>query len=174
MLGFKHREVKRLPVFGPPGFLDACGITLRWRLADGVFEPHELRDGFRAKVNAAEIEAMRVNHGDVETYGLRIVERGETFAYSADSGPSDALERLARNADLFLCEATSMDEPSPSHLTPAEAGRIAAGAGVRRVVLTHLDPDDDPERANELASTEFGGDLLVARDGLAVEIGTLS
>jgi ribonuclease BN (tRNA processing enzyme) len=173
-LGFVHPEVKRLPVFGPPGFVDACGITLRWRLADDVFEPRELHDGFGAEVAGAELEAVRVEHGDLETYGLRVSEGGLTVAYSADSGLCGALERLARDADLFICEATSMEEPSPNHLNPAQAGRIASEAGARRLVLTHLDPDHDPEHAVELARATFDGEVTAARDGLVVEVGTLS
>ena len=173
-LGFKHPEVKRLPVFGPPGFVDACGITLRWRLEDGVFEPRELRDGFRARVNAAEIEAIRVEHGDLETYGLRIVDNGLTLAYSSDSSPCDALVRLARGADLFLCESTRAAGPPSAHTTPVQAGEIASRAGSRRLLLTHLDPEEDPLRAGELARTTFDGEVLVAGDGLVVEIDTLS
>jgi ribonuclease BN (tRNA processing enzyme) len=161
-------------VFGPPGFVDACGITLRWRLEDGVFEPRELHDGYRAEVAGAVLEAYSVEHGDLETYGLRIVADGRTFAYSSDSGPCEALERLARDADLFLCEATTMAEPSTAHLTPADAGRVAKSARVGRLVLTHLDPDSDPGQVAALARATFDGDLLVARDGLVVEVGTLS
>lgn len=173
-LGFKHPEVKRLPVFGPPGFVDACGITLRWRLEDDVFVPHELRDGVRAGVAGAAIEAVQVEHGDLETYGVRIAESGLTLAYSSDSSPCDALVRLARGADLFVCEATRMAGPPTAHSTPAQAGEIASEAGARRLVLTHLDPEDDPERARELAQTTFDGEVSVARDGLVVEVGTLS
>jgi ribonuclease BN (tRNA processing enzyme) len=173
-IGFMHPEVKRLPVFGPPGFVDACGITLRWRLEDDVFEPRELHDGLRAQVAGAAVEASRVEHGDLETYGLRIADNGLTFAYSADSAPCPALAQLARNADLFLCEATRAAGPMTAHSTPEEAGQLASEAGARRLVLTHLDPEEDPEQARELARTTFDGEVLVAREGLVVEIGTLS
>jgi ribonuclease BN (tRNA processing enzyme) len=173
-LGFKHPEVKRLPVFGPPGFVDACGVTLRWRLEDGVFEPRELHDGFRVEIGAAEIEAIRVEHGDLDTYGLRIVDNGLTLAYSSDSSPCDALVRLARDADLFLCEATRAAGPPSAHATPVQAGEIASEAGARRLLLTHLDPEEDPVQSGELARTTFDGEVLVARDGLVVEIDTLS
>jgi ribonuclease BN (tRNA processing enzyme) len=173
-LGFKHPEVKRLPVLGPPGYVDACGITLRWRLEDEVFEPRELHDGFHARVAGASIDASRVEHGDLETYGLRIADDGVTFAYSADSAPCRALVQLARDADLFLCEATRAAGPMTAHSTPEEAGRLATEAGVRRLVLTHLDPEEDPERTRELAEATFDGEVLVARDGLVVEVGTLS
>jgi ribonuclease BN (tRNA processing enzyme) len=159
-------------VFGPPGFVDACGITLRWRLeADRPsFEPHELRDGFHTEVSGADVTALRVQHGDLETYGLRISADRLAFAYSADATRSDALVRLARDADLFLCEAGTLDESSTMHLNPAQAGAVAAEAGARCLVLTHLSPGDDERRFEELARTTFGGRLVIARDGLSVEL----
>ena len=60
------------------------------------------------------------------------------------------------------------------HLIATQAARIAAAAGARRLVLTHLNPDDDPDRAEALARTAFDGEVTVARDGLVVEIDTLS
>src|ERR671925_626790 len=41
-----------------------------------------------------------------EKFGLRVSDNHSTLAYSGDSAPSPKLAELARNADLFLCEAT--------------------------------------------------------------------
>ena len=46
-----------------------------------------------------------MNH-PVETFGFRVAARGRALAYSADTGPTDALVGLARGADLLLCEAS--------------------------------------------------------------------
>ena len=75
----------------------------------------------------------RVNH-PVETYGVRIEHGGRVLAYSADTAPCDALNRLAQNADLFLCEASYLDgedNPPDLHLTGRDAGEAAARAGRR-------------------------------------------
>jgi ribonuclease BN (tRNA processing enzyme) len=171
-LGFMHADAEPLPVFGPPGFVDACGVTLRWRLEGDqpAFEPRELHDGLRADVAGAEITPLRVEHGDLETYGLRIVAEGLTFAYSADARACDALVTLARNADLFLCEAGTMDESSTMHLNPAQAAGYAAAAGARGLALTHLPPGEDERRVEELARTAFDGRLWIARDGLSIDV----
>ena len=63
------------------------------------------------------------------------------MAYSGDSGPSDELAELARDADLFLCEATLL-EPHPEggtrgHLSAEEAKDAYEASGAKRLLLTH-------------------------------------
>ena len=171
-LSFLYTEVEPLPVFGPSGFVEACGVTLRWNLAEErpVFEPRVLHEGLHERVAGADVEAIRVEHGDMETYGLRVTAEGKTFAYSADSRPCEALLRLARDADLFLCEAGTMEESSPMHTNPEQASALAVEAGARRLALTHLRPGDEPERAEELARSTFDGELCVARVGLEIDV----
>jgi ribonuclease BN (tRNA processing enzyme) len=164
-----------IPLFGPPG-LEAF---LRSALPDGVptalataFELHELHDGDRFGVGALELEAVATDHG-LPTFGLRASGDGGTVAYSADSGPSDALGRLARDADLFLCEATWARRPAgipPIHLTPTEAGRLAAGARAKRLLLTHLRPDTDPGRTLAEARDAYGGWAALAVEGAVHEL----
>ena len=47
-----------------------------------------------------------MNH-PVETFGFRVEHAGWSVVYSADTGESDALVRLAEGADVLLCEASS-------------------------------------------------------------------
>ena len=69
-----------------------------------------------------------------------VVQRQDR-GFSGDSGPSDELAELARDADLFLCEATLL-EPNPEgrargHLAAGEAKEAFEAAGARRLLLTH-------------------------------------
>ena len=81
-----------------------------------------------------------VLHYDLKAYGFRVSCNGKTMAYSGDSGPSDELAELARDADLFLCEATLL-EPNPEggtrgHLAADEAKAAFDAAGAKRLLLT--------------------------------------
>jgi ribonuclease BN (tRNA processing enzyme) len=160
-----------LPIYGPTGWAVAVGASVQWRLdeREPVFEPRELSDGMVAELGEARVEAVAVEHG-IETYALRISIAGATLAYSADSTLCPALLRVAREADLLLCEAGTMADSSPLHLNPRQAGELAAAAGARRLVLTHLRPSAAPEQAIQLARTTFSGPVDVATEGAEFEI----
>ena len=54
------------------------------------------------------------------------LEGGRSLCYSGDSGEVPALERAARDADLFLCECAFPDaEAVEHHLTPSSAAGVA-------------------------------------------------
>lgn len=113
------------------------------------------------------ITTLRMNH-PVETYGFRVEHGGRVVAYSADTGPSEALVDLARRADLLLCEASFLegpDLPGNLHLTGRQAGEHAERAGVRHLVLTHLVPWNDKERSFAEASDAFTGPISLAFPG---------
>jgi ribonuclease BN (tRNA processing enzyme) len=66
---------------------------------------------------------------------------GTVVGYSGDSGPSASLADLAREADLFVCEATLL-APNPEggkrgHLSAKEANEAFEASGAKRLLLTH-------------------------------------
>jgi ribonuclease BN (tRNA processing enzyme) len=111
-----------------------------------------------------------MNH-PVETFGFRVEYDGWRLAYSADTGESDALVRLAADADLLLCEASFLDgqDTRPGlHLTARQAAAHAARAGVAKLVLTHLVPWNDRGRTLAEAAAEYRGPLSLAVSGLVI------
>jgi ribonuclease BN (tRNA processing enzyme) len=91
---------------------------------------------------------------------------GGSVAYSGDSGEVPALSEIARGVDLFVCECSFPEERAiPQHLSPESAGRVAARAGCRRLVLTHFYPSLAPEDARAGAGRHFSGPIELARDG---------
>lgn len=106
----------------------------------------------------------------VPTVGYRIEADGLTIAYTGDTAWTDQLVELARDADVFVCEATwcGRDEGNPPnmHLTGYEAGRAATLAGVKKLVLTHIPPYSDGEEALRAARTTFDGEIELAYLGM--------
>jgi ribonuclease BN (tRNA processing enzyme) len=108
---------------------------------DRVFtvREYEPEQGFTA--GGIDVIPLRLPHYTLETYGFRLSANGTTIAYSGDSGPSERLSELARDTDLFICEATldrGEDDGQPrGHLSVDEALAAATEAGTRRVLLTH-------------------------------------
>ena len=84
------------------------------------------------------------------------------------------LRSVAHGTDLLLVEAT-LPRPERTgergHMTPREAGEHAREAGARRVVLTHISDELDPDWAQTEGSEAFGGPVEVAREGATYEVG---
>jgi ribonuclease BN (tRNA processing enzyme) len=167
------RPKPRPMLYLPPGGatqLDALARILEQNSpADfwtGVLDVAEFVPGEPLTVGELRFEFMPMRHY-VPAWGIRVAGDGWTVAYSADTGTCDALVELARQADLFLCEATLPGREDPSewgHLTPAEAGTVARQAGVRRLVLTHLWQESDREAMRRQAEAAFGGPVDLARE----------
>src|SRR5262249_59795313 len=88
-------------------------------------------------------------HGSMPNVAVRIEIAGRpAVVYSSDTEPCDAVTRLTRGAHTLIHEATFSArrlERFGVHSTAAEAGGVAAQAGVARLILTPIDPA--PHRA---------------------------
>ena len=163
-----------IPVYGPPGTAERIAglagedpASIRAR-----FEVREL-DPQTRQIGPFRVTTAHMNH-PVETFGFRVEHAGWTVAYSADTGPAQALVRLAAGADLLLCEASFQDHddnPPDLHLTARQAGEYATRAGVGQLVLTHLVPWYDRERSLAQAAEAFCGPLSAATSGLVLRPG---
>jgi ribonuclease BN (tRNA processing enzyme) len=148
--GAKFGPAAELPapeLWLPPGgrrLLSELGGRLgQPEMFEQAFDVREYEDGTPFAAAGIDVVAVRVLHYQLEAYGFRVSSNGTVVAYSGDSGPSDALTELARDADLFVCEATLLDgtearEGEPrGHLSPSEAASAARAAGAKRLLLTH-------------------------------------
>ncbi len=102
---------------------------------------------------------------------------GRKVVISGDTRPCEGVRQAAHGADLLVHEATfsHLDRARASetgHSTAVEAAEIAANAGVKRLVLTHISPRysrEAPELAAEARAVFV--ETTVARDGMEVEVG---
>jgi ribonuclease BN (tRNA processing enzyme) len=128
-----------------------------------AFEVHEYEDGEPFETAGFRVTPERVLHYSMLAFGFRASANGAVLAYSGDSGPSDALPKLAADADLFLCEATLMqanpEGGTRGHLAAEEAVEAFEASGARRLLLTHR-PSERP--------LENG--LEQAHDGMELEV----
>jgi ribonuclease BN (tRNA processing enzyme) len=91
--------------------------------------------------------------------------------YTGDTEYSRSVVELARDADTLLIECSFPNvDPIPGHLTPSDVARIASEASVGRVVLTHIYPAADEIDLVSEVGTGYGGEILVAEDGLKLSI----
>jgi ribonuclease BN (tRNA processing enzyme) len=163
----------RLPVWGPEGTADRMARAYDLPVDPGMrheFEFHEWSGPI--EVGPFAVTPVRVAH-PVPAFGLRVSADGATLAYTGDTGPTPVLDDLARDVDLFLAEASfrSVDTNPPDlHLTGADGGAVAARAGVRRLVLTHVPPWYDAAEALAEAAAEFDGPIELARSGAVYDV----
>ena len=112
---------------------------------DGVFDVREYEEGAPFRAAGLDIVPLRLDHYSEQTFGMRVSNHRSVLAYSGDTGPSPKLVELARDADLFLCEAT-LRAPEPAergHLTEDEAVDAFRESGARKLVVIHR-PDELP------------------------------
>ncbi len=157
-----------VPVYGPRETADRLAPVFGLVASDlaGRFTIRELHKG-HTEIGPFAITTDHMNH-PVETFGFRVEHAGWSLAYSADTGQSDALVGLARDADVLLCEASFLDQPGNMpdvHLSARQAGEHAAKAGAGELVLTHLVAWNDPARSLAEAAGAFGGAVSLAAPG---------
>lgn len=154
-----------------------------------IYEDEHIRvlavtnDHYHFPAGSAEARGAR-------SYAYRIEAGGRSFVFTGDTGPSRRVEALAKGADVLVAEVIDLagtermlraapDLPAPAiagmmahmeqdHLTPPQVGELAARAGVRKVVLTHLSPGADSETDTSAytagLAAHFKGEVIVARD----------
>lgn len=124
-----------------------------------------------------------------QSLSYRYDYKGYGIGYTGDTGPSAAVARLEQGVDVLVSEVIDVpamvalirripDAPQTKsavikhfetqHLTPQEAGRMAASDGVRRLIFTHLSITgttnaEAPKLIKEAHET-FKGEVIVAHD----------
>jgi ribonuclease BN (tRNA processing enzyme) len=160
-----------VPLYGPPGTTDRVQPHLGSDSAELGYLPFDFHELAREQeIGPFRVTTDHMNH-PVETFGFRVEHAGRRLAYSADTGESSALVRLAEGADVLLCEASfadHADNPQNLHLSARQAGEHATRAGVGQLVLTHLVPWNDRERSLSEAAATYHGPLSLATCGLVL------
>jgi ribonuclease BN (tRNA processing enzyme) len=137
---------------------------------DGLLQVQEMardrRDSFT--MASLTITTGPVNH-IASSLAYRLESGGTAVVYSGDTDWSESLIDLAGGADLLILEASNPFKVA-GHLTPEEAGRLAARARVRRLVLTHIYPPGDAVDPAAQAALYFSGEITVAEDGLRLRV----
>jgi len=173
-LKYELRRSEPLPVFLPPDgarALRVMGNMLASSEAffDGIFEIREYIPHDGLTFDGCAIRFAETVHY-IPAYAMRIEVDDAVLTYSADTAPCDAVAELARDADIFLCEAAlgalGKEYGRRGHMSADEAGELARRAEAKRLVLTHYGAGAEPSELSAAAARYFSGEITVADDGM--------
>lgn len=179
--GFNWGEnvrIKEIKIFGPKGFkkffkkMTAAFWPQFEEKAKYKIEITELKnkklevDGFIVKTKSLDEQGNTLVKNSI---GYRVEYGGKSFVYTGDVGYNEDVVKLARKADLLLIEA-AVPEPEKTHLTPSQAGELAAKARVKKLVLTHFYPAVERTDILGQASRKFSGEIVLAEDLMEIYI----
>ena len=181
-------------------FFDYVKLDLDIRIPDegrpdpraSVF-PHEVSGPGVVMKNAdVTVTAARVSHPPiVHAYAYRFDTPDGSIVISGDTAYSPALAELAKGADVLVHEvmykpaleallarvpnATRLREHLlASHTLTEDVGKVAALAGVKKLVLYHFVPPDDPSATDEDWAAgvrrHYAGPIVVGKDLLEVPL----
>lgn len=164
------------------------------RTPDGLLDKVSVTDlagpGVVLSEDGLTITRRPVLHS-IPTFAFRLqLDAGPSVVISGDTAYYEPLAEFAAGADLLIQDSTLTPMP-PGSLSPAadpaframlaqahtsaeEAGRLAAMAGVRALVLTHLMPDADTDGAVAASRAHFDGLIVAASDLMTIEVPNLT
>lgn len=221
VLGLRNqtRTVTPLTIYGPPGtkaLVEGLFAAMVPSATAGFGVPGEkmvapntgitiveLKGGETITVSDMSVRAVRNTHysfakgsrqdRDFASLSYRFDTPERSIVYTGDTGPSVAVEALAKGADLLVSEMIDLEATRASvarraaatdpatvenmvrhltthHLTTRQVGELAAKAGVKGVVLTHLaggassDPNATAKYVEQVREVYRGGPVTVASD----------
>lgn len=146
---------------------------------DGVsFLPEKLEEfGIRGK----DVGRLK-KEGSIEIGGQTISveecsteKRGQIFAFVMDTRLCVNAFRLAKDADLLVCESTYLraetaEAVSHGHLTASQAARIAADSNANLLVLTHFSQRYQNIQEFLAEAKEIHPNSVVVKDGDFVDL----
>lgn len=159
---------------------------IEYRLAhheDLTWEPivdvHEVTDGVVFDESGVRVLTAPTDHQPVHpTNAFRVEHGGRSVVLAGDTVPCEGLDRLCQGADALVhtvirddlikqVPLQRMRDIVDYHSSVADAGRTAARAGIRTLILTHYVPalapgDEDAWRAQ--AAEHFDGTIEVGDD----------
>jgi ribonuclease BN (tRNA processing enzyme) len=217
-VAWDQNRTKPIHIYGPPrtgelvtAAVQYFNISAEIRIADGgrsvpiaqVFFGHDVGTGMiyedaNIKVTAVENSHFVFHEGPAagrhKSYAYRFETPDRVIVFTGDTGPSDAVTKLAKGADLLVSETSSCQgrmqemaddgrwqamspaeqagivrQMTQGHMTLEEIGKMAASANVKTVVLSHLThkADGDYTPWADEVKKHFSGQVLVAKDLMA-------
>jgi ribonuclease BN (tRNA processing enzyme) len=158
--GFLGKSFPTLPIFGHSYDQTEFAKLTYKEITKGIaFSPNEV-----LTVGPFQVSFLKTDH-PVPCYAMRIEVNGKSLVYTGDSSFKEEFIEFGKDADLLLCECNfyqHQNGKSAGHMNSTDAGKLAARAGVKQLILTHLPHYGDISKLIEEASSEYTGIIKLA------------
>lgn len=190
------RGLKRMTAL----FLKLNAFDIEIRMADEnrpdlgkLMRAHDvLMNGEVMRDERVSVTAFQTPHPPIyDNFAYRFETKDAVVVFSSDTEYNPRLAEFAKDADVLVHEA--LYEPGvdalvsripnagrlkehlmAAHTTTEDAGRIAAAAGVKTLVLSHLVPGDDPDITDAMwadgVTKHFSGRVIVGADLMSIPL----
>ncbi len=121
--------------------------------------------------NKYTVSTCQVNHTD-SSIAYRIEDKkGKSIVYTGDTAWCEDLIPFTEDADLLITECSLPENLNiEGHLSPAQAGQLAASAGVKKLILVHFYPEVLSTDIAGECRKHYKGDMILGRDLLSIDI----
>lgn len=138
----------------------------------GVTEGKELHVSRPIQLGPWEVSFCETVH-PVYCLALKFTSNGKSAVFTADTGWKEELIEFSQGADFIAAESNLYEKYVgiiQGHMSGRQAGELAAKAGVKQMVLTHLPQYGELEEILDAAKTAFAGPVELAEIGKTYSI----
>ena len=161
-------------VDGEANLLDGSGGLVQLEIKEIPADAKSPQTALAEK--AFTLKAVGVVHGRVPALGYLVETRGKKIAFSGDqNGDNPAFAAMIKGADVLIMDHAIPEDAGEVetflHARPSEIGKLAAAAGVRKLVLSHNMQRSlvALQKGLDLIRVRYKGPTLVAKDLMCVE-----
>lgn len=152
-----------LHIYAP---VDEAALVRKAVMTSPAVVLHDVAPGDVLALGRLTITAHAGRH-PVPSLMYRVTDGQRTLCYTGDTNTVDGLTEFAQDADLLLADGLftqALWAEGKPHLSAALAAQLAKDAGVKNLVITHLNPNIDPQTLLKEARA-IRIDSLLARAG---------
>jgi ribonuclease BN (tRNA processing enzyme) len=199
LVSFAHtRRTSGLTVYGPPNTAALLDGILAYQARDAeiriaeqgqglrdpleLFQGQDLGPGVVYEDENLRITAVENTHYNIpethpasinKSYSYRVETADKVIVFTGDTGPSEAVEKLAQGADILVSEMVTnealasvpafvMEHMLEEHLSNEEVGKLAQLAEVEMLVISHTSTVTQEEIDN--IARYYQGTIIVGED----------
>lgn len=148
------------------------GVSAAYKLKPANVVPHNDKAARVHLASDIKASAVKVPHGPIPALAWRIESGACVLTFTGDTNqPGSALTELARGSDLLIAHYAIPEHAGKLayslHMPPSLIGKLAADAGVKRLLLSHrmLRTRNSEAETLNIIKKVYSGPIDFAEDG---------